>query len=161
MEYEGKPPTFCDDLQKFMTTFISTTAEAIQTTQGSGGLMIMSVAIGTKLWDEIASFADCTMPKFETKEEKINCFMNTLKKSGAIGAYSIAYRDDLVKMEIHDCFLSRASDKQMEEGLEFPLCPIGGIIVAGLHKTAHILATLEKVERFPKEKVSRLTFRLY
>ncbi len=161
MEYEGKPPTFCDDLQTFMTIFVSTTAEAIQATQGSGGLMIMSVAIGTKLWNEIARFADCTMPKFETKEEKINCFMDTFKESGIIGTYSIAHRDDLVEMRIRDCFLAPASDKQMEEGLEFPLCPIGGIIVAGLHKTVHILATLEKVERFPKEKVSRLTFRLY
>ena len=121
----------------------------------------MSVAIGSKLWDEIARFADCTMPNFETKEEKIDCFMNSLKESGAIGAYSISYKENLVEMDIRDCFLSNASDKQIEEGLEFPLCPIGGIIVAGLHKTAHILATLEKIQRFPKEGVSKLTFRLY
>ena len=156
-----KPATFCEDLQKFIMTFISTTAESIQATQGSGGLMIMSVAIGTKLWNELESFAECSMPDLETKEERITCFMNTLKNSGIIGNYSFSKEEDRFKIEIIDCFFAPASNKQVEEGLEQPLCPIGGLIVAGLHETAHMLATLEKVEHDPQTGISRLTFKLY
>lgn len=156
-----KPATFCDDLQKFIMTFISTTAESIQATQGSGGLMIMSVAIGTKLWNELERFAECTMPDLENKEEKIACFMNTLEKSGIIGGQSFSEEEDHLKIEIRDCFFAPASNKQIEDGLEQPLCPIGGLIVAGLHKTAHMLTTLEKVEHDPKTGISRLTFKLY
>ncbi len=161
MENDEKPTTFCEDLRKFIMTFVSTTAEAIQATQGSGGLMIMSVAIGTKLWEEMEQFKECDMPNFETREEKIGCFMKTLRDSGVIGESSFEERDGQLVVTIRDCFFAPASDRQIETGLLHPLCPIGGLIVAGLHKTAHILAALEGVEHDPEGEVSTLTFRLY
>jgi len=161
MENNETPTTFCDDLRKFIMTFVSTTAEAIQATQGTGGLMIMSVAIGTKLWDEMEQFRECNMPNFETRAEQIECFMNTLRDSGAIGGSSFEEKDGRLVVTIRDCFFAPASDRQIESGLEHPLCPIGGLIVAGLHKTAHILAALEGVEHDPEGEVSTLTFRLY
>lgn len=161
MENDEKPTTFCDDLRKFIMTFVSTTAEAIQATQGTGGLMIMSVAIGTKLWEEMEQFRECNMPNFETRAEQIECFMNTLRNSGAIGGSSFEEKDGRLVVTIRDCFFAPASDRQIEAGLEHPLCPIGGLIVAGLHKTAHILAALEGVEHDPEAEVSTLTFRLY
>jgi len=161
MKYEDKPVTFCEDLNKFIMTFISTTADAIQTIQGSSGLMIMSVAIGTKLWDELNMSARCTIPKAETREEKINCFMNVLKNSGAIGDYSFKEERGHLEIEVKDCFFAPASDKQVEQRLKQPLCPIGGMIVAGLHKAAHILATLEKADHSSQNGVSKLTFSLY
>jgi hypothetical protein len=161
MENDEKPTTFCDDLRKFIMTFVSTTADAIQATQGTGGLMIMSVAIGTKLWEEMEQFRECNMPNFETRAEQIECFMNTLRNSGAIGGSSFEEKDGRLVVTIRDCFFAPASDRQIESGLEHPLCPIGGLIVAGLHKTAHILAALEGVEHDPEAEVSTLTFRLY
>ena len=161
MENDEKPATFCEDLRKFIMTFVSTTAEAIQATQGTGGLMIMSVAIGTRLWDEMDQFKECSMPSFETREEKINCFMNTLEASGAIGASSFEEKDGRLVVRIRGCFFAPASDRQIGAGLAHPLCPIGGLIVAGLHKTAHILAALEGVEHDPEAEVSTLTFKLY
>jgi hypothetical protein len=161
MENDEKPTTFCEDLRKFIMTFVSTTAEAIQATQGTGGLMIMSVAIGTKLWEEMEQFRECNMPNFETRAEQIGCFMNTLRDSGAIGGSSFEEKDGRLVVSIKDCFFAPASDRQIESGLEHPLCPIGGLIVAGLHKTAHILAALEGVEHDPEGEVSTLTFRLY
>lgn len=161
MENDEKPSTFCDDQRKFIMTFVSTTAEAIQATQGTGGLMIMSVAIGTKLWDEMEQFRVCDVPEFETRAEHIGCFMNTLKNSGAIGDSSFEEKDGRLVVTIRDCFFAPASDRQIEAGLEHPLCPIGGLIVAGLHKTAHILAALEGVEHDPVGEVSTLTFKLY
>ncbi len=161
MKNDEKPATFCEDQRKFIMTFVATTAEAIQATQGTGGLMIMSVAIGTKLWEEMEQFRECDMPSFETREEKIRCFMKTLKNSGAIGESSFEEKDGRLTVTIRDCFFAPASDRQIEAGLEHPLCPIGGLIVAGLHKTAHILAALEGVEHDPEGEVSTLTFRLY
>jgi hypothetical protein len=161
MENDEKPSTFCDDQRKFIMTFVSTTAEAIQATQGAGGLMIMSVAIGTKLWEEMDRFRGCDVPKFETRAEHIECFMGTLKGSGAIGSYAFEEKDGRLVVRIKDCFFAPASDRQIEAGLEHPLCPIGGLIVAGLHKTAHILAALEGVEHNPESEVSTLTFKLY
>lgn len=161
MENDEKPVTFCDDQRKFIMTFVSTTAEAIQATQGAGGLMIMSVAIGTRLWEEMEQFRKCDMPKFETREEKINCFMETLAASGAIGGSFFEVKDGRLVVTIRGCFFAPASDKQIEAGLSHPLCPIGGLIVAGLHKTAYILAALERVEHDVKSDVSTLTFRLY
>ncbi len=161
MEDDERPATFCEDLRKFIMTFVSTTAEAIQATQGNGGLMIMSVAIGTKLWEEMEQFRECDMPNFKTREEKIECFMKTLRDSGAIGESSFEEKDGRLVVTIRDCFFAPASDRQIETGLEHPLCPIGGLIVAGLHKTAHILAALERVEHDPEAEVSTLTFRLY
>lgn len=161
MDYEDKPPGFCEDLMKFIMTFISTTAEAIQDTEGSGGLRIMSVAIGTRLWDELESLRDWSMPPSKTGEEKIRHLMDALKSSGAIEGYSFSEEGGHLKVEIEKCFFVPASDRQMEEGLEQPLCPLGGLIVAGLHKTAHMLATLEKVEHDSKTSVSTLTFKLY
>jgi len=161
MENDEKPTTFCDDQRKFIMTFVSTTAEAIQATQGTGGLMIMSVAIGTKLWEEMDRFRGCDVPNFETRAEQIGCFMDTLKDSGAIGSYAFEEKDGHLVVRIKDCFFAPASDRQIEAGLEHPLCPIGGLIVAGLHKTAHILAALEGVEHDPVGEVSTLSFRLY
>ena len=161
MENDEKPATFCEDLRKFIMTFVSTTAEAIQATQGPGGLMIMSVAIGTKLWDEMEQFKECSMLSLETRAEKIRCFMNTLEASGAIGASSFEEEDGRLVVRIRGCFFAPASDRQIEAGLSHPLCPIGGLIVAGLHKTAAILAALEGVEHDPEAEVSTLTFRLY
>ncbi len=161
MENDEKPVTFCEDLRKFIMTFVSTTAEAIQATQGAGGLMIMSVAIGTKLWEEMEQFRECDMPSFETREEKIECFMNTLRDSGVIGSYTFEEKDGRLIVTIRDCFFAPASDRQIESGLSHPLCPIGGLIVAGLHKTAAILAALEGVLHDPESEVSTLTFRLY
>ena len=157
----NRPTTFCEDLREFITIFISTTAESIQATQGSGGLMIMSVAIGSRLWDELDPFAECVMPRLETRDEKVDCFMSTLKKLGVIGGFSFIDKDGHIEVEIRECFFAAASDRQMKIGLEQPLCPIGGIIVAGLHKTAHILATLEKVEHDPNTGISILTFKIY
>ncbi len=161
MENDEKPATFCEDQRKFIMTFVSSTAEAIQATQGTGGLMIMSVAIGSKLWEEMEQFRVCDMPKFETRAEQIGCFMDTLKDSGAIKSYTFEEKDGRLIVRIKDCFFAPASDRQIDGGLEHPLCPIGGLIVAGLHKTAHILAALEGVEHDPEAEVSTLTFRLY
>lgn len=123
--------------------------------------MIMSVAIGTKLWEEMEQFRECDMPNFETRAEQIECFMNSLRDSGAIGGSTFEEKDGRLVVTIRDCFFAPASDRQIESGLEHPLCPIGGLIVAGLHKTAHILAALEGVEHDPEAEVSTLTFRLY
>ncbi|MHC1631496.1 MAG: hypothetical protein ACXQT4_04290 [Methanotrichaceae archaeon] len=156
-----EPAKFCKDLKKFIMTFVFATAESIQATQGSGGLMVMSVAIGSRLWDELEAFAECTMPHFETRDEMIDCFMNTLKKLSIIGGYSFFDKDGHIEVEIRDCFFAPASNKQIEKGLKHPICPIGGIIVAGLHKTSHILTTLEKIEHDPKTGTSVLTFKLH
>ncbi len=161
MENDGKPATFCEDIRKFIMTFVSTTAEAIQATQGTGGLMIMSVTIGTKLWEEMEQFRGCDLPTYETRAEQIECFMDTLRDSGAIGGSSFEEKDGHLVVRIKECFFAPASDRQIEAGLLHPLCPIGGVIVAGLHKTAHILAALEGVEHDPEGEVSTLTFRLY
>jgi len=161
MENDEKPATFCRDMRKFIMTFVSTTAEAIQATQGTGGLMIMSVAIGTKLWDEMEQFKECSMPSFETRADQISCFMETLRDSGAIGASTFEEKDGRLVVRIRGCFFAPASDRQIGAGLGHPLCPIGGLIVTGLHKTAAILAALEVMEHDPKAEVSTLTFRLY
>ena len=118
MENDEKPATFCEDLKKFIMTFVSTTAEAIQATQGTGGLMIMSVAIGTKLWEEMERFRECDMPSFETREEKIRCFMNTLKSSGAIGDSSFEEKDGRLVITIRGCFFAPASDRQIENWIK-------------------------------------------
>jgi hypothetical protein len=161
MEDDAMATPFCQDLKRFIMTFVSTTAEAIQATQGAGGLMIMSVAIGTRLWEEMEQFKECDMPGFETRDEKINCFMKTLEASGAIGGSSFEEREGRLVVTIKGCFFAPASDRQIEVGLSHPLCPIGGLIVAGLHRTASILAALERVDRDVARNVSTLTVRLY
>ena len=161
MEDDSMATPFCQDLRRFIMTFVAATAEAVQATQGSGGLMIMSVAIGTRLWEEMEQFRECDMPGFDTRDEKIDCFMKTLQASGVIGGSSFEERDGRLVITIRGCFFAPASDRQIEEGLSHPLCPIGGLIVAGLHRTASILAALERVDRDVVEDVSTLTFRLY
>jgi hypothetical protein len=156
---DEKTPGPWDDLREFLMSFMFATADAIQATQGRGGLRIMSVSIGSSLWDDFEDkFPKCDASSLKTRDEKISCFMETLTKTGIIKDYTLSHENNHLKIAIKNCFFLPASNRQMEAGLIHPLCPIGGLIVMGLHERVHVMATLEKIEHDPKSGVSRLTF---
>lgn len=142
-------------------TFIFITAESIKATQGSRGIIIMSVDIGSRLWNELEKeFSECaclTMPI----GEKIEYFMESLKRTKIIEDCSFACEEGRLEITVKNCFFVEASNRQRHEGLAYPLCPIGGLIVAGLHRNAGLLTTLEKIEHDPNSGISILTFQLH
>jgi len=154
-------PSFCEDLRNFLMTFVFITAESVRATQGQRGIMIMSVDMGSRLWNEMEKeFSECAIQDLKP-EGRIICFLEGLKKMGIIEDASFSCEEGHLKVAIKNCFFAQASNRQRREGLEYPLCPIGGLIVAGLHRNAGLLTTLEKIEHDPDSGVSTLTFNLY
>lgn len=121
MEDDAMATPFCQDLKRFIMTFVSTTAEAIQATQGAGGLMIMSVAIGTRLWEEMEQFKECDMPGFETRDEKINCFMKTAEASGGDRRLLLRGEGGPARRHHKRMLLRSRQRRQIEVGLPPPL----------------------------------------
>jgi hypothetical protein len=151
----------CEDLRNLFMTFVLVTAESVQAIQGNRGIMIMSIDLGSRLWNELEEkFSDYDCQKTSIGE-KIECFMESLKRIKIIEDCSLACEDGRLEITIKNCFLVEASNKQRHAGLEYPLCPIGGLIVAGLHRNAGLLTTLEKIEHDPSTGISRLTFDLH
>lgn len=154
-------PGSCEDLRNFLMTFVSIIAESVRATQGQGTIKIMSVDIGSRLWNEMEKeFSKCANRRGQTAEQ-IECFMKSLKQTGIIEDFSFTYEEGRLKIAIKNCFFVQASNRQRRDGLEYPLCPIGGLIVAGLHRNAGLLTTLEEIEHDPDTGVSTLTFNLY
>ncbi|MDM7912666.1 MAG: hypothetical protein QUS09_06175 [Methanotrichaceae archaeon] len=154
-------PSLCEDLRNFLMTFVFITAESVRATQGQRGIMTMSVDMGSRLWHELEDrFLECAIQDLKP-EGRIICFLEGLKKTGIIEDASFSCEEGRLKVAIKNCFFVRASNRQRREGLEYPLCPIGGLIVAGLHRNAGLLTTLEEIEHDPDSGVSTLTFNLY
>ena len=154
-------PSFCEDLRNFLMTFVFITAESVRATQGQRGIMIMSVDMGSRLWNELKKgFSECAVQDLKP-EGRIICFLEGLKNMGIIEDASFSCEKGCLKVAIKNCFFVQASNRQRREGLEYPLCPIGGLIVAGLHRNAGLLTTLEEIEHDPNSGVSTLTFNLY
>jgi len=155
------PPYLCEDLRNFLTTFVFITAESVQATLGSKGIMIMSVDIGSRLWDELEEeFSDCASSRMQISE-RLDCFLSSLVRTGLIADFSFVYEGGCLKITINNCFFVQASNRQKREGMEYPLCPMGGLIVAGLHRNAGMLTTLEKIEHDPHSGSSTLTLDLH
>jgi hypothetical protein len=152
----------CEVIKKFLKIILTATAKELQFNHGQPGIMVISVDIGSRLWEELEDkFMELDITRSKIEEERIERFMEAIKEIGLIGGYALSYYDQNLIVRIKRCFLAAASDMQIAEGLKYPLCPIGGLLVAGLHKKAHVLATLEKIERHPELDVSQLTFALY
>lgn len=157
----GVHPSFHDDLKKFFMNFVFITAESVRATQGSKGVKIMSVDLGSRLWNELKKeFTECASPRMQVNE-RIECFMESLKRKMLIGDFSVACLDGRLEITIENCFFVQASNRQRREGMEYPLCPIGGLIVTGLHENAGLLTTLENIEHDPVSGISTLTLELH
>jgi hypothetical protein len=150
---------FTKHLNNFIITLTYSIAESVHETQGEVGLKTMSVTIGSRLWDRFEEFDEHSMLNIGTEDEKLASFLDTIKESGLIGDYSCKVVDRMIEVMINDCYFLQASEKQMADGICPPLCPIGGLIVAGLHKTTHLLTTLEEIDHDPETAISNLTFR--
>lgn len=151
------PPRVGGNLKNFLMSFVFITAESIQATQGSNAIKILSVDMGSRLWNEMKEeFSECSFPTMKASE-RIECFMNSLKKVGLMEDFSFSCSEGCLEITIKNCFFVQASSRQKREGMQYPLCPLGGMIVAGLHENAGLLTTLEKIEHNPASGVSTLT----
>jgi hypothetical protein len=161
LSMSGVHPSSCYDLKDFLMKFIFITAESVQATQGGRAIKVMSVDMGSRLWNEMRKeFTECSSPKMQISE-RIECFMESLRRTMIIEDFSIACLDGHLKITIKNCFFVQASSRQRREGMEYPLCPIGGLIVAGLHENAGLLTTLEKIEHDPVSGISTLTLDMH
>ena len=161
LSMSGVHPSFCYDLKNFLMNFVFITAESVQATQGGRAVKVMSVDMGSRLWNELKKeFSECSSPRMQISE-KIECFMESLKRTRIIEDFSFASLDGHLKITIKNCFFVQASSRQRREGMEYPLCPIGGLIVAGLHENAGLLTTLEKIEHNPVSGISTLTLDMH
>lgn len=151
------PPRVGRDLNNFLMTFVFITAESIQATQGGNAIKILSVDIGSRLWNELKEeFRECSIPTMNASE-RIECFLNSLKKVGFMEDFSFSCSEGCLKITIKNCLFVQASSRQKREGMQYPLCPMGGMIVAGLHENAGLLTTLEKIEPNPASGISTIT----